>query len=117
MRTELREVTIEQTVYIADDGKEFTDEEDCADYEFNLLEKTLDIYNSRYEKADDVESCHIANLRTSADVKNFIKACDLYGITDDGIDGPGLYMYGDYGDIWVNLDDVILNIRGGKKDE
>lgn len=112
MRTELREVTVKQEVYIADDGTEFMDEEECVDYEFNLLEKTLDIYNSNYEKVTDVESCHIANLHTSADVKNFIKACEVYGIIDDGIDGPGLYMYG-YSDVWVNLDDIVAHFRGG----
>lgn len=113
MKTEIREVTVKQEVYIADDGTEFMDEEECMDHDFYLLEQTLDMYNSDCIRVANAESCHIANLRTRDEVKTFIKACEVYGIVDDGINSPGLYMYG-YNDVWVNLDKVISRIRGGE---
>ena len=116
MRTEFREVTVKQPVYIADDGTEFEDEEDCQEYEFNSLEKSLMLYDENCEKTDKVDECYFVNLVTDVDVQHFIEVITNYGTVVKGIDGPGLYMYGPI-DSWINLDDVVVRIRGGLTDD
>ena len=116
MKIETREMTVQQQVYVANDGAEFVSEEECVDYEFRLLEESLKLYDSKYNKVDNVDSCYCADLTTEADVKSFMRACITYGITTEGIDEPGIYIYCSY-DNWVNIDKVISHIRGEKKDE
>lgn len=113
MKTEFREVVVKQPVYIADDGREFDDEDECADYEFNLLEASLTYYNNEVEVTDDVEGCYFINLSTATDVKRFKKICDTCGCTTDGIDKPGVYMYIDGRDgRWTNMEEAIIKIKG-----
>lgn len=118
MKTEIKEVTVEQKIYIAEDGTEFTDEDACGDYELGLLEKTLKCYDEDYNKCD-IRSATYVNLITCADVENFRKVSDCLGLDTDGIDKPGLYRYtyvNYYCEQWLNLDDIIFNIRGGLQD-
>ena len=117
MKKEFREVTIKQEVYIADDGREFMDEEDCEEYEFKCLEQSLKLYNCKCKKVNSVDECHIANLVTTDDVKNFIKACDIYDVDSDGIDMPGVYIYDGFNDIWLNIEGVLLRIKGGVEND
>lgn len=115
MRTEYKEITIKQEIYIADDGKEFIDEGDCIDYEFMILGQQIECYDADGTKINDPERCSAVNLQTEDDVKRFIQWSDLCGCTTDGIDKPGIYVYG-CGDEWVNIDDLISRIRGEKKE-
>lgn len=118
MRTETREVTITQTVYISDDGHEFTDEDACNDYEFKLLEKTFNCYDSKYNRSKPDE-CKFIDLPTVEDVARFKEYCDILDLIDDGIDKPGVYIYTqtDYcHDEWVNLEEIIFKIRGAVND-
>lgn len=119
MKTEYREVTINRPVYIAEDGTEFSDREDCIDHEYKLLEQSLNCYNCDYEKTG-VETCEYVDLATDEDVKKFIQVCEYIGVSSDGVNKPGLYMFVDNyykKDPWVNLDDVISHIRGGLTDD
>ena len=109
MTTEIREVTVEQEVYIAEDGTIFTDESECVEYEYNLLTKTFECFNQHYEPAD-VESCCFLKIKHADAVNNFKQVCVYLGTSSDGVDKPGMYMYSDYIDRWVNLDDVIFNL-------
>lgn len=117
MRTEIRKVTVEQEVYIANDGREFTDEDECTDYEFNLVEKTLTYYDIECQKTDDVHKCMIINLITDSDVENFKLVCDVCDIPVEGIGGPGLYIYNEYKyeGGWLDVDEIISKIRGGSE--
>lgn len=115
MRTEYREVTFKQEVYIAEDGREFTDEDDCEAYDIKLIENSLKFYDNSYEKSD-VDSCVYFHAITEEDVERAIKVCEYYGITREGLYKPGLYMFADTlyrKEAWVNLDEVIFHIRGG----
>ena len=116
MKTEFREVVVKQPVYIADDGREFDDEDECADYEFSLLEASLTYYDKKLEVTDDVEGCYFINLSTAADVKRFKKICDTCDLITDGIDKPGIYMYIDCrDDCWINMEEVVIKIKGETK--
>lgn len=118
MKTETRKVTIEQTVYIADDGREFMNEDECTDYEFGLLEKTFNCYDGKYNNASP-EDCVYIDLPTVEDIERFKRYCDVSDIIDDGIDKPGLYMFDDknyINEYWLNLDEVMVRIRGKKKE-
>jgi len=114
MKIEERNITINQTVYIANDGTEFTDKYDCIDHETMILEKSLNCYDENFNKTN-VGLCTYVNLITEDDVKNFKTISDHINSTHTGIDKPGLYMYKDdsLNGIWINLDDVMFHIRGG----
>lgn len=115
MRTEYRKVTVEQEVYIADDGTEFLDEDKCQDYEFEKLRKTFECYDHEYNDAD-VDTAMFVNLPTEAIVKNFHEVCGVYGTVSDGVDKPGLYIYTEYqGGCWFNMDEAIMRIREKEK--
>ena len=113
MKTEIREVTVKKEVYIADDGTVFEDEEECAEYELELFEKDLRLYNFRFKKVDHADECTYANLITANDVINFKKACKWYGLVNVGLNEPGIYTFSCFRDYWINMDDVIIRIRGG----
>lgn len=115
MKTEYREVLVKQPVYIAEDGKKFDDEEECLDHEFELLNGTFECYGRAFTKVANVDEALYANLPTAKIVENFKKVCDVLGLTDEGVNGPGLYIYSDFlGAQWVNMDDAIARLRGGE---
>lgn len=119
MKTETRKVTIEQTVYISDDGREFTNEDDCTDYEFELLEKTFNCYDDKYNKSRP-EDCKFIDLPTVEDIERFKQYCDVMELIDEGLDKPGLYVFSEIDychDRWINLDEVMVRIRGEKKED
>ena len=118
MRIEEKEIKVMRPVYIAEDGVEFVDKDECEAYECKLLEKTLKLYNEKCEPCD-IDENKYANLITDADVENFKRCCEWYGITSKGIDEPALYMFDESyrTDCWVNLDDVCVRIRGGLEND
>lgn len=116
MRTETREVLVKKEIYIADDGKEFEDEEDCLDYEFDKVKGELTYYDAALDEIDEPDECVFVDLRTEKDVKLCKHVFDVYGVHDGGIDEPGLYMWWETEQQWMNLDWLINHIRGGAKD-
>lgn len=119
MRIVEKEVTVLRPVYIACDGKEFMDEDECEAYEIELVEKTLKLYNNKYEPTD-IDGSMFVNLITDEDVENFKKVCEWHGVCSDGVDKPALYIYDDsyrYSNgFWINIDDACFHIRGGLTD-
>lgn len=124
MRIEERVVTTMQPVYIAEDGKEFKDEEECQEYEFDMLEKSLNQYcfNGAFEESR-VEECTFVHMPTINIVKDFVKMRNVIGISSKGVDNPGIYMSSDYNNSWVNLNDItsrfkaVLNGKDGADNE
>ena len=116
MRTEYKEITIKQEVYISDDGKEFMDEDECRDYEYDLVKKQFECYDDNCKKVRDPYDAVIVNLATEDMVKKFKWWSDEVECTAEGIDKPGIYMYS-CGDTWVNLDEIISKIRGAENDK
>lgn len=118
MRTETKSITVERPVYIAEDGREFADRDDCVAYEMDLLVKDIRFYDTDFNKSN-ADSCLYIDLVTWTDVGNCQKVFDYLGISTKGIGEPGLYMYTDEYPVrdWVNLDDIIFKIRGGAKND
>lgn len=116
MRTETRQRVIEEEVYIADDGKEFDDEDDCKAYEVTKACENLKMYNYSGIKTNNVENCWYVKLDTFTDTMTFIEICSYDGVSHKGIDGPGVYMYteGGYGSgntAWTNISKIIEHIE------
>lgn len=103
MRTETRKVLVEQEVYIAEDGKEFTEEDECIAHEYHILESKLKLYSSKFQRTN-VDHCWYAVLENDIDVNSFKKVCNYQGITFVGITKPGIYMYNDRQ--WVPISEL-----------
>lgn len=110
MTQKTKKVTVEREVYIACDGAEFDDENDCRAYEVGLVEKSFEMYDCHLAKDENLDSCCYVRLTSNEDVERFIDCCNYYGICSDGIYYPGIYAYSEatsrYG-AWVNLNEVM----------
>jgi hypothetical protein len=96
-----------KTVYVARDGKEFPDELSCRSYERDLMEKSLKMWDCKFEKTDNVTRCQHVRLDTEQDVCDMIGVCEWYGIRTDGIKNPGGYTYLDVPGCWMNWNEAI----------
>lgn len=114
MKIEMREVKVMQEMYIADDGKEFDDYDECMDYESGLRMSQIKMYDFNRNTTMFVSMCEYVNLVTESDVDAFIYKCRLSGINTVGLDKPALYMWEGICGTWINLDQVMVDIRGGK---
>lgn len=113
MRIETKKVTIEQKVYIAKDGKEFFSEDSCEQYETKLIEQSLQMWDHKFEKTDELDACYYIRFATKEDIRDFIVACKWYGIAIDGIKDVGLYTYVEgRKDNWLNLTEVMEKLGG-----
>lgn len=111
MITEKRTIQVEQEVYIARDGKEFTDDWECRRYEYDLVQKTLKFYNSKLEPSV-LDECSWVVLNSVDDIINLIELCEYDGITRKGLTkAPGIYYYDGDHDAWINVTQAIDLIR------
>lgn len=93
MITKTKEVKVTREIYVACDGTEFTDADDCEAHEIGLMERQFEMYDCDFDKVEAVGECCYVRLRTSDDVEQFIACCDYYGITIEGLCLPGIYAY------------------------
>ena len=79
--------TIEVKGYFADDGKFFTSEEQCRDYEVNRgKEKLFDItFDSNFEKPKDIADVIYFIPKNQKDIEKFIAVNEAYGYSTIGI--------------------------------
>ena len=112
MKLDKRKVTVVKDIYIACDGKEFEDKDECFDYEMSLLERRLDFYTHDFEESD-LDECTYVKTVTKADIDILIQLCDHYGISKNGIENEGIYMFESRRDGWVNITDAVSRIYGG----
>ena len=120
MKIETRTITIEQDVYIAEDGREFNNEDECRSYEHQLIGRRLAMYSYRCEAIDSAEVCRYVKLDTPDQVAEFKILCIDDRVSIIGIEEPGIYIYteGTYGDsktAWINMSKVIDIMNGGKQ--
>ena len=101
MKIEIKKVTIEQEIFIAEDGTEFFMEDSCEAYEISLKEKSIKCYDRRFEKTN-VESCEYVKLDDSKAVDLLIEICRWHGIGVKGLDAPGIYAFDNH-DGWINI--------------
>lgn len=107
--------------YIANDGKVFTDEIECLDYENSLKLKASGIrFLNQHDKeipvsTDTLEDAFVIVLPTQQDIQVFAEMAEYTGTIMDGIDNPGVYVWedGKYGgyDTWMNVQDELADAR------
>lgn len=114
VRIEQREVTTTETVYIANDGMEFRDEDECEGYEMLIVEKSLRFYTHDFKRGT-LDNCSYVNLVTEQDVNSIKVLCLYHGISSKDIDEPGVYWYNDRRNCWLNLTEVMNNINAEKE--
>ena len=116
MRTETRQIMIEEEVYIADDGKEFDDEDDCIAYEITRSCEKIKMRDYRWAQTDDVENCQTVKLDNLDEIKSFIELCKYSGVSHKGIEAPGVYLYtegrwGACNEAWTNISEMIKSFE------
>ena len=112
MRTEIRKVVVEEEFYIATDGTEFDDEDDCRAYEVTKACENIKMLNYHGVKTNNVDNCQVVKLDNLDEIMSFIAVCKFEGISHRGIDAPGVYLYceGSYGsdnEAWVNISKLV----------
>ena len=113
MKIEKREVVVTKEVFIAVDGKEFNEENDCREHEYLISEAKLALYDYKFKKST-IDECAYARLDTEEDVELMLSLCRYQGISSKGIVNPGVYIYSyDHGDCWINMTECIERICGG----
>lgn len=116
MKTSTKTITVEKEIYIAEDGTEFDDRDDCEAYENSLIGKRLKMYSYDYSPCESVDECSYAKLNTWADVQAFVDLCEYIGVSHKGITEPGLYMYteGRWGagnTAWTNISEILKHLE------
>lgn len=111
MRTEIRKVTVEHKVYIAEDGKVFDNEDSCELYEMQLLEKRFKMYDIDVSEVSDIESCFYVKLDTQEDVDAFKTCGDYNDMIIAGLQGPGVYFYNENDYEWINLTKIMSKLE------
>ena len=100
--------TIEVKGYFADDGKFFTSEEQCRDYEVNRgKEKLFDItFDSNFEKPKDIADVIYFIPKNQKDIEKFIAVNEAYGYSTIGIslNSPmSIYKYNECDDGYIDI--------------
>jgi hypothetical protein len=105
-------------IYRAKDGKEFTNEKDCYEYERSMLLEGVLMWDRKGERTDRTESALWVCFSTSTPnaAENFIEACDREGTGHEGVSegDSGLFYWDDWDNTYRYLDreqrDALLNI-------
>jgi hypothetical protein len=105
-------------IYRAKDGKEFTNEKDCYEYERSMLLEGVLMWNRKGERTDRTESALWVYLfsNTPDTAKNFMLACQSEGTGHEGIaeEDTGLFYWDDWDNTYRYLDkeqrDALRNI-------
>lgn len=96
--------------YVADDGTEFTTEQECLEYEKKVenISYSFIVYdeNLKIIPVDDYNSVrYIYILSNAEDVVHYL--CDIHGWVVEGINGEGIYRYNDVNSNWEAVDGLI----------
>ena len=100
--------TMEVKGYFADDGKFFTDEEECRNYEvIQLKTKLFDItFGLNFEKPEDVSDMIYFIPKNQKDIENFIAVNEAYEYSTRGIslNSPmSIYKYDARNDEYIDI--------------
>lgn len=116
MKEITKTVTVEKIIYVAEDGTEFDNRYDCQRYEAKLWEDSLIFYDNTFEKSN-LEECTYICILSHEDYNALVKLCDFEGISSKGIeDKPGIYMYEERRDGWINISEAITRITAKEKE-
>ena len=110
---------IQKTIYVAFDGKEFDDEDDCREYELNTKLKDVgddlllyDKNGKKIEKIDNqllAESIDYIVIKSEKAYEYFVEQIDYFGLNyPDFYDSPICSYYYDYDENeWINIEDRV----------
>ena len=110
---------IEKTIYIAFDGKEFDDEDDCREYELNTKLKDIgddlllyDKNGKKIEKIDNqllAESIDYIVVKSEKAYEYFVEQMDYFGLNyPDYYNSPICSYCYDYDENeWINIEDRV----------
>lgn len=110
MEMKQKQVTYIKTIYVANDGTEFDEQDECEAYEMRLIRNSFEFYDEKF-KESTLGSCAYAKIKTVEDAVKFLNVCEYEGITTKGIERDGIYMYAD--NRWYNITEAVSNIYGG----
>ena len=100
--------TMEVKGYFADDGKFFTSEEQCRNYEVDQIkEKLFDItFDLNFDKSENVDDMTYFTPKNQKDIENFIAVNEYCGYTTKGIslNSPiSIYKYDYRNDEYIDM--------------
>lgn len=116
MEVKHKEVVITKDIFVACDGTEFENEDDCIDYEFNIRSQKLACYNEDFKRVD-LDSCDYVAAVDDELLGLFLEICDHKGYCSKGIDGVGLYKYIAECDYWLNISQIMTDFEAAMEEE
>lgn len=87
-----KKVLKEEEFYVAFDGKEFEDEDECREYENELNIKSIEAYDEDFNRIDFDSAAYVV-IHSDADLYLICEVCDYNGWTSTGLCENGLYRY------------------------
>ena len=99
-------------IYRASNGKLFDDEDECIDYERNVLTPhTFKMWdengNPLSNNDNNYGKAFYLNIESEDELSDVLEEFSYYGWTTTGLNGKGLYYYYDDDYCWRNTDDLI----------
>lgn len=85
-------VTREEEFYVARDGKEFDDEEECLNYENELNIKFIEAYDEDFNRTYFDSATYVV-IYSDEEINLIRKVCNYNGWTSEGLNESGLYRY------------------------
>ena len=116
MEVKRKEVVIMKDIFVACDGTEFEDEDECIEHEFDIRRQELVCYDDEFNRID-FESCNYVGALNEDLLKLFLEICDHDGITSRGIDAIGLYKYIYKGNYWLNISQIMTDFEMAREEE
>ena len=100
--------TMEVKGYFADDGKFFTDEVECYDYEINqLMRKLFNItFDLNFERPENIYDMMYFIPKNQQDIEMFIAVRENYGYTTEGISLDStisIYKYDTHSNTYIDM--------------
>ncbi len=92
MKKIIKKVEVEKEFYIANDGTEFEDEEECVAYDMNFLCQNFETYDEDFNKIN-FESATYVVIHSDEELDDIERVCEFNGWTYDGLTETGLFRY------------------------
>lgn len=83
-------ITREEEFYVARDGKEFSDEDECLNYENKLNIKSIEAYDDDFNRTDYENATYVV-IHSDEELDLICEVCGYNGWTSEGFCENGLY--------------------------
>lgn len=85
-------VTREEDLFIARDGKEFEDEDECLWYENELNIEDIEAYDENFDRVSFDRASYVV-VHSDEELNFITEVCGYNGWSSEGFCGKGLYRY------------------------